>query len=83
MLIGFCRTETRSIPIVYLFGALLMQALVTKTIGNENYLGDFLKQKLNNQMKYHVLKLREKRVLEVGAGTGLASLIAARCGASR
>merc|ERR1719376_895197 len=33
-------------------------------------------------MKYHVLKMREKRVLEVGAGTGLASLIAARCEAS-
>ena len=47
------------------------QALVMKII-NEN-----------NRMKYHSLKMREKRVLEVGAGTGLASLIAARCGAGR
>ena len=28
-------------------------------------------------------QMREKSILEVGAGTGLASLIAARCGASR
>ena len=42
-----------------------------------------IKRNENNQMKYHSLKMREKGVLEVGAGTGLASLIAARCGAGR